>query len=182
MDARSMPMPKANGNRRAQSARKLANALGLFSIGLGLTEFMAARGLGRTLGVRRPGLWRSYGVREIGTGIGILASRNPEPWIWARVAGDALDLASLTKGLRGRHARPLSALGAIATVATVTFVDYYCAKDLYASGRNKVPVRDYSGRRGFPNPAEQMRGAALARGQSKVGERARSDDAPKTGA
>lgn len=148
-------------SRRAQSARKLANALGWFSIGLGIAEMVAPRRLGRMLGVRRPRLWRSYGLREIGTGLGILASRNPEPWIWGRVAGDAVDIASLSGGLGGRHSRPLSALGALATVGAVTFIDYCCAQDLRASMRPKMPVRDYSGRRGFPNPAEQMRGAGL---------------------
>lgn len=156
-----MNAPNGHVSRRAQSARMLANALGWFSIGLGLTEVIAPRRLGRSLGVRRPALWRAYGLREIATGVGILASRNPEPWIWGRVAGDALDLASLSRGLSGRHARPLPVLGAIATVATVTFIDYYCARDLYAAGRPKTAVRDYSGRRGFPNPAEQMRGAGL---------------------
>jgi hypothetical protein len=148
-------------SRRAQSARKLSNALGWFSIGLGLAELIAPRRLGRTLGVRRPTMWRSYGLREIGTGLGILASSNPEPWIWGRVAGDVLDLASLSGGLSGRHARPLPVLGALATVATVTFIDYYCARDLNASGQSKTPIRDYSGRRGFSGPVEQMRGAAL---------------------
>ena len=28
-------------------------------------------------------------VREIGTGIGILTSKDPSPWLWGRVAGDA---------------------------------------------------------------------------------------------
>ena len=35
---------------------------------------------------------RAYGLREIGTGIGILASKDPSPWLWGRVAGDALDV------------------------------------------------------------------------------------------
>jgi len=39
------------------------------------------------------GTLRSYGIREIAMGLGILAGRNPTPWIWGRVAGDALDLA-----------------------------------------------------------------------------------------
>lgn len=148
-------------SRRAQSARKLAIALGWFSIGLGLAELMAPRRLGRTLGLRRPILWRSYGFRELGTGLGILASRNPEPWMWGRFAGDTLDLASLSGGLAGRRSRTLPILGALATVATITCIDYYCAKDLHTSTRLKIAVRDYSGRRGFPSPAEQMRGAGL---------------------
>ena len=39
----------------------------------------------------------SPGERAIrrATGVGILASRSPAPWLWARVAGDGLDMATL---------------------------------------------------------------------------------------
>jgi hypothetical protein len=56
-------------------------------------------------------LIRAYGVREIATGAAILYQRDPTPWIWGRVAGDALDLATLAVGLhednpRRRERRP----------------------------------------------------------------------------
>jgi hypothetical protein len=146
--------------RRAQSARELARGLGWFSIGLGLAEVIAPRSLGRMLGVRHPHIWRGFGLREIAAGIGILTSENPEPWVWGRVAGDGLDLASLSTGLCGRDARPLSALAALATVAAVTFVDVYCAQELGASSRPKRIIRNYSTRSGFPEAPERMRGAA----------------------
>ena len=55
-----------------------------------------------------PMLTRACGLREIGTGIGILTSKDPSPWLWARVAGDALDIAAVGGGLvtRGRRCAP----------------------------------------------------------------------------
>ena len=41
------------------------------------------------------------GLREITTGVAILASRDPAPFVWDRVAGDALDLVSLVGGFAG---------------------------------------------------------------------------------
>jgi hypothetical protein len=72
-----------------------ARALGWFSIGLGLAELMAPREMTKLTGVKHPVLLQLYGLREIGTGIGILTCGRPAAWMWARVVGDALDLATL---------------------------------------------------------------------------------------
>ena len=81
---------RANG-----SVMALARGLGWFSIGLGLAEMLAPRMLGNQLGMEgKESLLRFYGAREMAAGVGILMSDNPGPWIWGRVAGDALDLAS----------------------------------------------------------------------------------------
>src|SRR4051812_49131148 len=78
----------------------LARGLGVFSIALGLVELLAARSLTRALGMQgNETLVQAYGAREIATGIGILASKDPTPWIWGRVGGDALDIATLVTGL-----------------------------------------------------------------------------------
>jgi hypothetical protein len=139
----------------------LARGLGWFSIGLGLAELLAPGKLARLLGMRgEETLLRLYGAREIATGIGILASPQPRAWIWGRVAGDALDLATLAARLHEtlpRHQRNLAL--AIGAVAGVTAADIVCARGLEAP-RERVPVRDYSDRSGFPRPPEEMRGAA----------------------
>jgi hypothetical protein len=135
-------------SRRARSAHELARGLGWFSIGLGLAEFIAQRGMGGMVGVKHPHVWRSYGLRELTAGIGLLTASDPKPWMWGRVAGDALDLATLSTGLAGR--RPLSALTALIAVAGVTFLDFYCAQELEDASKPKSAVRDYSGRSGFP--------------------------------
>jgi hypothetical protein len=145
--------------RRAKSAHELARGLGWFSIGLGVAEVIAPGVVGRAVGVRHPHIWRGFGLREIAAGIGILSAKDPQPWVWARVAGDGLDLASLATGVAGRGARPLSALTAFATVAAVTFLDVYCAQELAETAKPKRVIRNYSNRSGFPKAAEQMRGA-----------------------
>jgi hypothetical protein len=45
---------------------------------------------------------------------------------------------------------------------------YAGARALRARQKRLRPVFDYSGRSGFPKPAEQMRGIARNRGQSPV--------------
>ncbi|MBZ8140833.1 hypothetical protein CLD22_13095 [Rubrivivax gelatinosus] len=142
-----------------RQARKLARALGWFSIGLGLVELIAARGLARRVGLPgQAGLVRAYGVRELATGVGLLTASRPQPWMWARVGGDALDLATLAQGLDRRGTRT-GAEAAMAAVAGVALLDLAVAARL----SQPEPVRaDYSGRSGFPRPAAEMRGAARA--------------------
>jgi uncharacterized membrane protein len=118
------------------TANKTARALGWFSIGLGLTEAVATRQLERVLGLEKySGLIRTFGAREIATGIGILALPDPTPGIWARVGGDALDLATLGAALasaQGKRGRLGAAFG---TVAAVAAVDVLCARQLGTQGR-----------------------------------------------
>src|SRR3954463_14968532 len=77
----------------------LARFLGYFSIGLGLAEVLAPRAMARLTGVRQEGLLQAYGLREIASGVGILSCSRPTEWLWSRVAGDALDLATLAQNL-----------------------------------------------------------------------------------
>jgi hypothetical protein len=106
----------------------LATFLGLFSIGLGLAEAVAPRAMADRTGVRMPGLLRAYGLREIAAGVGILASRRPGPWLWARVAGDVLDLATLAAAYgQSTGADRRKAVEAAAAVAGVTALDVACA-------------------------------------------------------
>ncbi|TCZ55590.1 cyclase dehydrase [Roseicella aquatilis] len=151
------------GGRRSDTTLATAKGLGWFSIGLGLVEVLAPHALARGLGLRgKEQLIASYGAREIATGIGILSSRDPTPWIWGRVAGDALDLGTLATGLDG-HNRERGNVGiALAAVAGVTLLDVLCGRALSARrrGQRRLARRDYSDRRGMPKPPEQMRGAA----------------------
>ena len=108
---------------------ELARGLGWFSIALGTMELLAPRAITRFLGMRgHEGLVRAYGLREIGVGIGVLQAKDPGPWVWGRVGGDALDLLTVAPGLAGR--RPGRALFALATLAAVTAVDVLCAAAL----------------------------------------------------
>jgi hypothetical protein len=140
----------------------LACGLGVFSLLLGLAELVAPRPVGNTVGMEhRPRLLRAYGLREVLAGIGILAGRRPSVWMWSRVAGDLLDLATLASGLGSREARRGNIGKAMAAVAAVTLIDIYCAWRLGAEVAPRAVLRDYGGRRGFPDTPERMRGAAL---------------------
>jgi hypothetical protein len=143
------------------AAFRLAEGLGWFSIGLGLTELLAARPLARALGMEeKTELFRAYGARELATGVGILTQRDPTPWIWGRVGGDVLDLATLATGL-GDNPRAGNVGLAIAAVAGVTALDVICAQSLSGDqGQLDRPMRDYSDRIGMRLPADAMRGAA----------------------
>jgi len=144
------------------AANTLARGLGLFSIALGTLEIVAPRPLARSLGMRgQEGLIFAYGVREIVKGAGILAARNPAPWVWGRVAGDALDLGTLAMALKGGNSHRRNIVLAAAAVAGVTALDAYCAARLDREKRLLLPPpRDYRDRRGMPQPPEMMRGAA----------------------
>jgi hypothetical protein len=145
------------------SARTLAEGLGWFSLGLGLAELLAPRGIARALGMEeRTGLIRAYGAREIAAGIGILTQKDPTPWVWGRVAGDALDLATLAGGLDERNPRRGNVGIALAAVAGATILDVLCARALGTEREEerRRPLRDYSDRSGLPRPPEAMRGAA----------------------
>jgi hypothetical protein len=159
---RPSPRDGADGSTDA-----LAQGLGWFSIGLGVTELVAPGYLARFHGMQeRTELIRAYGAREIMTGIGILSQQDPTPWIWGRVAGDAVDLATLAPGLRADNPSQRNVIVAVAAVAGVTMLDAVCAQRLSrlrrtrAATRRRLRARDYSNRRGMPRPPEAMRGAA----------------------
>jgi len=139
-------------------ADTLAQTLGWFSIGLGLMETLMPGALLRATGTKSSkSMIRAYGVREIANGIGILSAKDPTPWIWARVAGDALDITTMASRSGGAGAAV-----AAAAVAGVTALDIICAQNLSTEQqRPRQPLRDYSMRSGFMRPPEQMRGAAL---------------------
>lgn len=141
---------------------KIARGLGWFSIGLGLAELIAPGAINRSLGMREHNtLVRGFGLREIGAGAAILAAKHPTPWVWARVAGDALDLASLLVSLGPNNPRRGSATAAFLSVAAITVADILTARGLeQLEDQRRQPRRDYSDRSGFRRGPEQMRGAA----------------------
>ena len=128
------PLTSPTTSLGERDAMALARGLGWFSIGLGLAEVLAPHALARGLGMpARAGLLRAYGVREIGAGIGALTARDPTPWIQARAAGDALDLATLAAAYPGNRRRG-AVLLAVAAVLGATLLDAACA-DALARGR-----------------------------------------------
>ena len=139
--------------------RAPARALGWFSIGLGLAELIAPRAVARAAGAPNlPWLTRLHGLREIGVGTGLLLSKDPTPWLWGRVAGDAIDIATVAPGI-ATSGRPVRTVAALAMLGGIAYVDAKTAQA--AAPKPPGKVFDYSGRSGFPKPASEMRGAAL---------------------
>lgn len=113
------------------TTRELAQGLGWFSIGLGVTELACGDAIARWLGMPRSApIIRAYGVREILQGVGILGASDPTPWISTRVAGDALDIATVLPGLEGHNPHKDNVLIALVALAGVTAVDVICARNL----------------------------------------------------
>jgi hypothetical protein len=143
-------------------SERLAKGLGWFSIGLGLVELFAPRALGRAIGLERhERLLQAYGAREIATGVAILASHDPTPWIWGRVGGDTLDIATLATGLGQDNPNREKTAVALAAVMGVTALDAMCAAGLHAqkslAGSELIDYRD---RTGYPRGVEGSRGVA----------------------
>jgi uncharacterized membrane protein len=111
--------------------RRLAKGLGWFSLALGATELAAPRLVSRGVGVRRgsPLLVRGLGLRELAGGVGILTQARPAAWLWARVAGDLLDLGLLAFALNGSRNRRARVATVTAAVAGVTLLDLWAAYD-----------------------------------------------------
>jgi hypothetical protein len=131
----------------APSIARIALGLGLLGVGLGLAELLAPRRMLRLIGARdrsrTRALTRAYGVRELVSGLALLGGRRPAPWLWARVAGDVVDLATLAAEARRGRAKIGRVAGAIAAVAGVTALDIYAAAK--SRGRERAvaagPVR-----------------------------------------
>jgi uncharacterized membrane protein len=118
------------------SAEQLAVGLGWFSIGLGLAELAAPDAVARFIGLRdnstSRATLRAYGAREIGTGVAILMQPENPTWLWSRVGGDVLDLASLASAARREDADQQRLGGAAAAVIGVAALDVICARQLSA--------------------------------------------------
>ncbi len=161
--ARSEGDPKvlSTGPSSLTSVDRLGRALGWFSLGLGLMEIFAPRTVTRTLGMEgHEGLVRAYGAREIGAGM-LALSTERSLGLWSRVAGDALDIATVvTVGGRNERKRGAVALTLVA-LAGVAAIDLLAAQAVTAKhSRSAGSPRSYRDRSGYPRGLEAARGAA----------------------
>jgi hypothetical protein len=145
----------------------LVMGLGVLSIALGVAELVAPRRVSRAAGIKRQdSVLRGFGLRELATGIGLLAARNPRPWLWGRVAGDVFDAATLAISADPKKPRRLS-LSSAAVIA-VGLLDVYTALRARPRAEKKGrPVKsvlaDYRRRSGFPRKPSDMRGLATGK-------------------
>ncbi len=106
---------------------RLAKALGWFSIGLGVPQLLAPGKVNRLIGVddnrRNRTIMRAVGLRELGGAAGILDRPRPAGFLFARVAGDAVDLLLLQAALRSKRSARRRVAGAAVAVAGVAVVD-----------------------------------------------------------
>ena len=134
-----MQQPQTSDTRPDTADEKLASALGWFSIGVGLAEVITPGGLARLIGIdddaRTRSVVRAYGLRELAAGAGILATKRPAGWVWARVAGDVLDISSLGKAMASSGNDRVRLAVATAAVAGVTALDVLCAQQLSSNSR-----------------------------------------------
>ncbi|MGH9308696.1 MAG: SRPBCC family protein [Vicinamibacterales bacterium] len=127
----------------SSGAESLAMGLGWFSIGLGLAEITAPHSVARLMGLAEDtpttNTLRALGVREVANGVAILARPDSAPRVWARVGGDAIDLAVLGRSLGEGNVDRTRLLSSMAAIAGVTLVDIMAAQQLGATGRTGAP-------------------------------------------
>lgn len=122
------------GASQKGGVERIANALGWFSIGLGLAEVLVPDSVARISGIGekqgRRAILRAAGLREIAAGVGILSQQKPAAWMWGRFAGDILDLATLGVAVGSNNVKMSRTATATAAVVGVTALDLYCAQKL----------------------------------------------------
>ena len=122
------PRVQSTGPSSLDSSDRLARNLGWFSIGLGITQIVAARSLSRTLGIpESENLIRAFGAREIASGM-LTLSLEKKAGLYSRIAGDALDLAVLSTAVKEDNPKRGNAAMALAMVAGVTLLDVAAAR------------------------------------------------------
>jgi uncharacterized membrane protein len=132
----------ADGESLREVAIRRARGLALFSLGLGFLEVSTPGFVAKLVGIRNDGrsrdVLRAVGVRELVSGLGLLSRPSSATWVWARVAGDALDLVLLGSAVRVGATQPARAMAAGAAVLGVAALDISSAAML---SRNETVQR-----------------------------------------
>jgi uncharacterized membrane protein len=149
--ATTQPYQQLADDDRGTGGLRTADGLGYFSIALGLAELVAPNTMARLIGVKNPSershtTMRVMGAREIAAGVGILASQQPAKAVWARVAGDTIDLAFLGRAMANpANSRGRTAL-ASANVLAITALDVATARRLSRQPDTRAKRRAEEGR------------------------------------
>jgi uncharacterized membrane protein len=125
------------------NAESLANALGWFSLGLGVAQIAAPRSMARFIGIdddRGRDAMRMVGAREVAAGLGILSRPRPAGWMWTRVAGDVMDLALLRGAYEQRSRERGRTAAATAAVLGITALDVLCGRQLARGEATTAPA------------------------------------------
>jgi uncharacterized membrane protein len=139
--------PASNGEwAREDNGERLAKALGVFSVGLGLAQVLAPHGVARAIGLDDDDdnrkTMRALGIREIATGVGLLTQERPTTFAWGRVTGDAMDLALLGRAFKSGCNDNRRLAAATAAVAGVMVLDILASQRLGRDGNGEgIAVR-----------------------------------------
>ena len=127
---------------RAQPAvsPQIAFGLGQNAIGLGLWGLFAPKGVNRFLGLQNSPQTTQllFGAREMATGMALFSDPTRSSALWARVAGDAFDIAVLSKLNRADNPKRGNARLALGVVLAVTALDLIAAVRMTNVKRNGV--------------------------------------------
>ena len=149
-DVMRRPRYPAQGSHRESraltdaSAERLAHGLGWFSVSLGLAEILAPRLISRLVGGdgKYANVIRFYGLRELMSGLMIFGQGSrPAAAMWSRVAGDAVDIATLAAAGTSLRTNKGGVALAAAGVLGVTALDVYCARELTRNGNGGAGIR-----------------------------------------
>ena len=116
---------------------RVTQFLGWFSMALGAAELLAPRGVARAIGIdeeEHRTLLRVYGVRELAAGLAIVSRPKPTYWMWNRVLGDTIDLASLGRAMKNPESDKARLTAATVAVLGVTVLDILCSVRLTRIG------------------------------------------------
>jgi hypothetical protein len=155
------PKILSSGPSSISGTDRLGWALGWFSLGLGVLELVAPSRITRMLGIAgQEGVIQAYGAREIGAGM-LTLSTERTVGLWARVAGDGLDVATLAAALSPRNPKSRNVRWAIAIVVGVTLLDAISVHaQVLRHARTEGGAQTYKDRSGFPQGVKKARGVA----------------------
>lgn len=115
-------------------AERYATGLGFAQLALAAFELARPGALSRSLGLTENYTFlKGFGAREMATSAGLFGwrrGRGRSAWIWARVAGDVMDVWTLAPALSRDNPRRKAAFAALGIVAAVTVIDVLCARAL----------------------------------------------------
>ena len=159
-DTEEHPSPEGH----PEDPERFARRLGWLSIGIGLAQIAAPRGVARMIGVDDDETNRNtmfaIGVREIASGVGILMRDRPAGPVWGRVGGDIMDLALLGRALQSDQSRKNRVAAATAVVAGVTVLDVMAGQALSRGPGGRIPLS--------PRGIEVRRAITIARPPDEV--------------
>lgn len=125
--------------------KTLTPALGWFSMALGAAQIAAPKQVSRAIGTDgHSTLMRSIGMREIGSGVAVLSRRKPARGLWARVAGDAMDIGLLLAGMKNERNDRTRMSVALASVVAITAADMYAALSPSTQPKNGTRKADFT--------------------------------------